>query len=60
MGEDTERVFYTKEELAEKVRVPAVVEQDLKRIVSERLDSAGFYYRVFSRIKTPASMSRKV
>ncbi len=59
MEKEEKRVFYTKEELAGKVRVPAVVEQDLKRIISERLEQCGFYFRVFSRTKTPTSMSRK-
>ena len=35
------------------------MEQDLKRIVSDRLEQCGIYYRVFSRIKTAASLSRK-
>lgn len=58
MGEEN-RVIYTKEELAAKVRVPAVVEQDLKRIISDRLEQCGMYYRVFSRIKTASSMAHK-
>ena len=58
MGEE-HRVIYTKEELAAKVRVPAVVEQDLKRIISDRLEQCGMYYRVFSRIKTAGSMAHK-
>lgn len=58
MGE-ANRVIYTKEELAAKVRVPAVVEQDLKRIISDRLEQCGMYYRVFSRIKTAGSMAHK-
>ncbi len=53
------KVTFTKEELAEKVRVPAVVEQDLKRIISDRLEQCGMYFRVFSRIKTAASMEHK-
>jgi len=52
-------VSFTKEELAEKVRVPVVVEQDLKRIISDRLEQCGLYYRCFSRIKTAESMARK-
>lgn len=52
-------VTFTKEELAAKVRVPAIVEQDLKRIISERLEQCGMYFRCFSRIKTPDSMARK-
>ncbi|MFR3322271.1 MAG: hypothetical protein ACLTSZ_15535 [Lachnospiraceae bacterium] len=52
-------MIYTKEELAAKVRVPAVVEQDLKRIISDRLEQCGMYYRVFSRIKTAGSMAHK-
>ena len=54
-----ERALYTKEELAGKVKVPAIVEQDLKRIISDRLEQCGMYFRVFSRIKTAASMARK-
>ena len=53
------RALFTKEELSEKVKVPAIVEQDLKRIISDRLEQCGMYFRVFSRIKTPASMARK-
>ena len=56
---EEKRVIYTKEELAAKVRVPAIVEQDLKRIISDRLEQCGLYYRVFSRIKTASSMARK-
>ena len=57
--EKGERARYTKEELDEKVRVPALVEQDLKRIISDRLEQCGMYFRVFSRIKTSVSMERK-
>ena len=39
--------------------MPAVVEQDLKRIISDRLEHCGIYHRVFSRIKTAGSMARK-
>lgn len=53
------KVVFTKEELAERVKVPAIVEQDLKRIISDRLEQCGLYYRVFSRIKTASSMARK-
>lgn len=56
---DPEQVLFTKEELAEKVRVPSSVEQDLKRIISDRLEQCGLYFRCFSRIKTAASMARK-
>lgn len=56
---EQERVKYTREELAARVRVPSVVEHDLKRIISDRLEQCGLYFRVFSRIKTAASMERK-
>ena len=46
------RALFTKEELAARVKVPAIVEQDLKRIISDRLEQCGLYFRVFSRIKT--------
>ena len=55
---EQEKITFTKEELAAAVKVPAVVEQDLKRIISERLEQCGLYFRVFSRIKTAASMAR--
>ena len=56
---EQKRVIFTKEELAAKVKVPAIVEQDLKRIISDRLEQCGLYYRVFSRIKTASSMAHK-
>ena len=37
---EQKRVIYTKEELAAKVKVPAIVEQDLKRIISDRWNNA--------------------
>lgn len=55
---EQEKVIFTKEELGH-VRVPAVVEQDLKRIISDRLEQCGLYFRVYSRIKTAASMAHK-
>lgn len=53
------KVTYSAEELAARVKVPAVVEQDLKRIISDRLEQCGMYFRVFSRTKTAASMELK-
>ena len=50
---------FTKEQLAAGVKVPPVVEQDLRRIISDRLEQCGLYYRCFSRIKTAQSMARK-
>lgn len=50
---------YTKEELAARVKVPTIVEMDLKRMISDRLEQCGMYFRVFSRIKTASSMERK-
>lgn len=58
MKERTKAIF-TKEELAKAVNVPAVVEQDLKRIITHRLEQCGLYFRVFSRIKTAVSMAHK-
>ncbi len=52
-------VSYTKEQLAANVKVPPVVEQDLRRIISDRLEQCGLYYRCFSRTKTYESMARK-
>ncbi|MCR4960227.1 MAG: hypothetical protein K6A74_02145 [Lachnospiraceae bacterium] len=56
---EKERALYTKAEIDENVRVPAMVEQDLKRIISDRLEQCGMYFRVFSRTKSSASMERK-
>ncbi|MCD7818063.1 MAG: hypothetical protein LUH07_03295 [Lachnospiraceae bacterium] len=56
---EIEKIIYTKEELAERVRVSPVVESDLKRIITDRMEQCGLYFRVFSRIKTAASMARK-
>ena len=58
-GETDEGMTYTKEELAESVKVPPIVEQDLRRIISDRLEQCGMYFRCFSRTKTAASMARK-
>ncbi len=54
------KISFTKEELAKRVRVPSVVEQDLKRIITDRLEQCGLYFRVFSRIKTAASIASKL
>ncbi len=58
-GADVQIVTYTKEELASCVKVPPLVEQDLRRIISDRLLQCGLYYRCFSRTKTAESMARK-
>ena len=58
-AEGEQQVTFTKEELAENVKVPPMVEQDLKRIISDRLEQCGLYFRCFSRIKTAASMESK-
>ncbi len=56
---EIQKAVYTKEELAEKVKVSPVVESDLKRIITDRMEQCGLYFRAFSRIKTAASMARK-
>ena len=56
---DMNRVTYTKEEIEERVTVPAVVEMELKHLVEERLQQCGLYYRLFSRIKTASSLAKK-
>ncbi len=55
----TDKVIYTKEEISERVRVAPVVEADLKRIITDRMEQCGLYFRAFSRTKTAASMARK-
>ncbi len=56
---DFEKVIFTKEEFSERVKISPVVESDLKRIITDRMEQCGLYFRVFSRIKTAASMERK-
>ncbi|MDO4297774.1 MAG: hypothetical protein Q4C59_04750 [Lachnospiraceae bacterium] len=53
------KIVFTKEEIAAHVKVPKIVEQDLKRIISDRLEQCGLYFRVFSRIKTATSIAHK-
>ena len=59
MDTEREKITYTKENFDRFVKVPAVVEQDLKQIISDRMEQCGLYFRVFSRIKTAASMAKK-
>ena len=54
-----EKVTYTREEIEERVKVPAIVEVELKHLVEERLEQCGLYHRIFSRIKTADSLARK-
>ncbi len=54
-----EKVTFTKEEIESRVKVPAIVEVELKHLVEERLKQSGLYYRIFSRIKTAESLARK-
>ncbi|MCD7736877.1 MAG: hypothetical protein LUI07_07970 [Lachnospiraceae bacterium] len=56
---EMEKTVFTKEELSEHVKVSPVVESDLKRIITDRMEQCGLYFRVFSRVKTAASMARK-
>lgn len=50
---------YTKEQLAELVVVPASVENELKRLMEQKLSQCGLFFRVFSRIKSPESLEHK-
>ena len=54
-----EKVIFKKEEIESRVKVPAIVEIELKHLVEERLKQSGLYYRIFSRIKTAESLARK-
>ncbi|MCD7762612.1 MAG: hypothetical protein LUI14_05340 [Lachnospiraceae bacterium] len=56
---EIKRTIYTKEELSERVKISPMVESDLKRIITDRMEQCGLYFRVFSRVKTAASMARK-
>ena len=55
----TGKVTFTKEELDEKVKVPAIVEAELRHLVEDRLEQSGLYHRIFTRIKTSESLERK-
>lgn len=50
---------YSKEEISSKIVVPSSVEVELKRLIENKLNQTGIFYRVFSRTKTPASLERK-
>ena len=54
-----EKIAFTKEEIESRVKVPAIVEVELKHLIEERLKQSGLYYRIFSRIKTSESLARK-
>ena len=54
-----DKVTFTKEEIDRNVKVPAIVEVELRHLLEERLKQSGLYYRLFSRIKTSESLERK-
>ena len=54
-----EKIAFTKEEIESRVKVPAIVEVELKPLIEEWLKQSGLYYRIFSRIKTSESLARK-
>lgn len=56
---NSEKMCFSREEIAARIMVPKIVETDLKRIVEDRLQQCGLYHRVFSRIKTPESLEHK-
>jgi len=53
------KVTFSKEEIETRVKVPAIVEVELKHLVEDRLKQSGLYYRLFSRVKTAESLERK-
>lgn len=54
-----DRVIFSKEEIQARVKVPAVVESEIRYLVEDRLKQCGLYYRLFSRIKTAESLASK-
>lgn len=52
-------VKYTREEIREKVTVSPRVLEELQGIVEDHLKKCGIFYRLFSRVKTPASLEHK-
>ncbi len=53
------RHSYSREYIANTIRVHPIVELELRRLIEESLDKCGIYYRLFSRVKTPASLEHK-
>ena len=54
-----DKVIFTREEIERRVKVPAIVEMELRHLIEDRLQRCGLYYRLFSRIKTAESLARK-
>ncbi len=54
-----DRAIYTREEIDSRVKVPAIVESELRHLIEDRLQRCGLYYRLFSRIKTADSLASK-
>ena len=45
-----EKIAFTKEEIESRVKVPAIVEVELKHLIEERLKQSGLYYRIDTMI----------
>lgn len=55
----SDKITFTKEEIESKVKVPGIVEVELRHLIEDRLTQSGLYHRLFSRIKTPDSLEKK-
>lgn len=51
---------YSKEEISHAVIVPVKVMDELQAIAEDHLKKCGFFYRIFSRVKTNSSLYRKL
>ena len=54
-----DKITFTKEEIESRVKVPGIVEVELRHLVEDRLTQSGLYHRLFSRIKTADSLEKK-
>ena len=55
-----EKIAFTKEEIESRVKVPAIVEVELKHLIEERLKQSGLYYRIFCEDKDIRISGQKV
>ena len=59
VNEQKKSSFLQRRNCRRRLRFPAIVEQDLKRIISDRLETVRLILQSLSRIKTASSMAHK-
>lgn len=50
---------FDREILEKMIRVQPIVVQELRRLIEEDLNKCGIYYRLYARVKAPASLEKK-